>query len=115
MQNTKKNFLLVEHGGNRKQFTLDVLLEENINIFIATSSVPDWLTDYVPAEQIIETDTYNSVRLLTDVVTYFESHNIHLDAIGTFFEHTVTQTADVARALGLIGSRPRSSAPKFQQ
>lgn len=117
MQNIKKNFLLVEHGGNRKQFTLDVLLEENINIFIATSSIPDWLTEYVPRERIIETDTYNSVRLLTDVVTYFESHNIHLDAIGTFFEHTVTQTADVARALGLIGLDPgaarRSSSNKL--
>jgi len=117
MEKTKKNFLLVEHGGHRKQFTLDALLEEDINIFVATSNVPDWLIEYVPAEQIIETDTYNSVRLLTDVVTYFESHDIHLDAIGTFFEHTVTQTADVARALGLIGLDPgaarRSSSNKL--
>jgi biotin carboxylase len=51
------------------------------------------------------------------VVTYFESHDIQLDAIGTFFEHTVTQTADVARALGLIGLDPgaarRSSSNKL--
>ena len=117
MATTKKNFLLVEHGGNRKQFTLDVLREQDLNIFVATSTVPDWLSDYIPAEQIIETDTYNSVRLLSDIVTYFESRNIHLDAIGTFFEHTVVQTADVARALGLIGIDPgaarRSSSNKL--
>ena len=113
----KKNFLLIEHGGYRKQFTLDVLLEQDINIFVATTQVPDWLSEYVPKENIIETDTYNSVSLLSSVVTYFESRNIKLDAIGTFFEHTVTQTADVARALGLIGLDPgaarRSSSNKL--
>ncbi len=113
----KKNFLLIEHGGNRKQFTLDVLLNEHINIFIATSTVPDWLTEYIPEEHIIPTDTYNSVKLLTDVVTFFEARNIHLDGMGTFFEHTVTQTADVAHAMGLIGLDPgaarRSSSNKL--
>ena len=105
-KDNRKNFLLVEHGGSRKQFTLDVLLEHNLNIYIATSSIPEWLTSFVPAENIIETDTYNSVRLLSDVVAYFESREIILDAIGTFFEHTVTQTADVANALGLKGISP---------
>lgn len=112
-----KNFLLVEHGGNRKQFTLDVLREQDLNIFIATSSVPDWLSEYIPKENIIETDTYNSVSLLSDVVAYFESRKTALDAIGTFFEHTVTQTADVANALGLPGIPPhaarRSSSNKL--
>lgn len=105
----KKNFLLVEHGGNRKQFTLDVLREQDMNIFVATSTVPDWLSEYIPKDHIIETDTYNSVSLLTDVVAYFESRKTKLDGIGTFFEHTVTQTADVADALGLIGLPPRAA------
>ncbi len=117
MSRNKRNFLLVEHGGSRKQFTLDVLLEEDINIYIATSTMPEWLTEYVPKEHIIQTDTYNSVSLLSDIVTYFESRKITLHAMGTFFEHTVTQTADVAHALGLIGIDPgaarRSSCNKL--
>lgn len=117
MTTIKKNFLLIEHGGNRKQFTLDVLLEQDINIFVATSTVPEWLSEYISVDRIIQTDTYNSVRLLSDIVTYFESRHIHLDAIGTFFEHTVVQTADVARVLGLVGIDPgaarRSSSNKL--
>ena len=85
MSTNRKNFLLIEHGGDRKQFTLDVLLQENINIYIAASTVPDWLSEYIPKENIIQTDTYNSVRLLSEVVTYFETHNITLHGIGTFF------------------------------
>lgn len=122
MENTttssKKNFLLVEHGGSRKQFTLDVLLaDQELTLYIATSTVPDWLLEIVPRERIIQTDTYNSVRLLTDVVAFVASQDITLHGIGTFFEHTVVQTADVARALGLIGIDPgaarRSSSNKL--
>jgi hypothetical protein len=104
-----KNFLLVEHGEERKRFTLEALVREGVNLFIATSSTPEWLTDYTPAENIIRTDPYNSFRLLTDVVAYSEVRGISFDAIGTFPEHAVIQTADTAYALGLPGLDPRAA------
>lgn len=104
-----KNFLLVEHGEERKQFTLDALRREGVNLFIATSTTPGWLTDYTPAENIILTDPYNSFRLLADVTTYSEFHGIPFHGIGTFIEHTVIQTADTAHAFGLPGLDPRAA------
>jgi hypothetical protein len=104
-----KNFLLVEHGEDRKRFTLDALRREGVNLFIATSSTPDWLTDYTPPENIILTDPYNSFRLLADITTYSEFHGISFHGVGTFTEHTVIQTADTAYACGLPGLDPRSA------
>jgi hypothetical protein len=104
-----KNFLLVEHGEERKQFTLDALRREGVNLFIATSSAPNWLTDYTPPENIILTDPYNSFRLLADILAYSEFHGISLHGIGTFTEHTVIQTADTAHACGLPGLDPRAA------
>jgi len=104
-----KNFLLVEHGEDRKRFTLEALRREGVNLFIATSTTPSWLTDYTPPENIILTDPYNSFRLLADAVAYSEFHGISFDAIGTFTEHTVIQTADTAYACGLPGLDPRAA------
>jgi len=104
-----RNFLLVEHGEERKRFTLDALRREGVNLFIATSSAPEWLTDYTPRGDIILTDPYNSFRLLADVTTYSEFHGIAFHGIGTFTEHTVIQTADTAYAFGLPGLDPRAA------
>jgi ATP-grasp domain-containing protein len=104
-----KNFLLVEHGEERKRFTLDALRREGVNLFIATSSTPSWLTDYTPSENIILTDPYNSFRLLADITTYSEFHGIPFHGVGTFTEHTVIQTADTAYACGLPGLDPRAA------
>jgi len=104
-----KNFLLVEHGEERKRFTLDALRREGVNLFIATSSAPHWLTDYTPPENIILTDPYNSFRLLADITAYSEFHGIPFHGIGTFIEHTVIQTADTAYACGLPGQIGRAS------
>ncbi|HYC89907.1 MAG TPA: ATP-grasp domain-containing protein [Thermoanaerobaculia bacterium] len=104
-----KNFLLVEHGEERKRFTLEALRREGVNLFIATSTTPDWLTDYTPAENIILTDPYNSFRLLADIVAYSEFHGISFHGVGTFTEHTVIQTADTAYACGLPGLDPRAA------
>ncbi len=118
MDMQKKNFLLVEHGGERKQFTLEILLADTtLAVYVAASTVPSWLSDLIPRERIIQTDTYSSVKLLADVVAFIESRDITLHGMGTFVEHTVTQTADVADALGLIGISPgaarRSSSNKL--
>lgn len=113
----RKNFLLIEHGGDSKAFTLETLRSLDLNIFIATSTVPEWLREYIPAENIIETDTYNSVKLLADVVAFSAANKINFNALGTFFEHTVTQAADIASALDLpfisSGAARRSSSNKL--
>lgn len=112
-----KNFLLVEHGGAKKEFTLKTLKERKLNLFLACTKAPDWVYKYIPKDKIVITDTYNSVKLLSDIVTFFESKNLKLDVVGTFQEHTVTQTADLAAAFGLIGLNPaaarRSSTNKL--
>jgi biotin carboxylase len=112
-----KKFLLVEHGGARKQFTLDTIKSKGFELYLACAEVPDWLKKYLPHKNIIITDPYNSVKLLADVVSFMAMSNIEFDAMGTFYEHTVAQTADIARALGLIGLDPgaarRSSVNKL--
>ena len=102
----RKNFLLIEHGGGRKQFTLQALQEKGLTVYLACTSIPNWVKRYIPKDSIITTDTYNSTKLLTDVLAFSESHKIKFDAIGTFYEHVVAQTADIASALGLIGLNP---------
>ena len=113
----KKNFLLIEHGGSKKQFTLETLKKKNLNLYLACTSTPGWVKEIIPASRIINTETYNSIKLLTDITAYFESKKIKLDAIGNYLEHVVTQTADVASALNLIGLNPgaarRSSCNKL--
>ena len=99
----KKNFLLIEHGGKNKSFTLKAILDKGLNLYVASTTSPDWLLNFIPQENILITDTYNNTKLLVDVVSFFEYRGISVDAIGTFYEHNVAQTADVAAALNLIG------------
>jgi biotin carboxylase len=112
-----KSLLLVEHGGYRKAFFFEAIRDMGINLHLATMSPEHWLNDYLPENQIIETDTHNSVTLLNDVVAYLASCDYAIDAVGTLWEHTVTQTADLAAALGKIGPPPwacrRSSCNKI--
>lgn len=101
-----KKFLLIEHGGPRKTFTIKALKDKKLDVYIACSTIPEWLTKLINKNKIIVTDTFNSTKLLTDIVSFIESNNINFDAIGTFYEHVVTQTADIAKALNLIGIDP---------
>lgn len=99
-----KRFLLIEHGGLRKNFTLETLKNKNLDVYIACTTNPEWLTNFVDKDKVIITDTYNVVKLLADVVNYMIVNDVKFDAMGTFFEGNVTQTADLAKALGLIGA-----------
>lgn len=112
-----KKFLLIDHGGERKQFSFDVLKEKNLESYLACSDVPDWVKKLVPEGRIIVTDVFNSVKLLSDVTSFMAERGIVFDGVGTFFEHTVTQTADLASALSLPGIDPgaarRSSSNKL--
>lgn len=109
--------LLVEHGGETKEFIFQKIIDKSIELYIACSQIPIWLHKYVPPQNIIKTDTYNSVILISHVSAFIVSHNISFTAVGTFWEHTVTQTADLAAALDLVGissgAARRSSANKI--
>lgn len=110
-------FLLVEHGGQTKEFIFEKIIDKSIELYIACSQIPIWLKKYVSPQNIIKTDTYHSVTLVSDVSAFIFSRNISFTAVGTFWEHTVTQTADLAAALNLVGIAPgsarRSSANKI--
>src|SRR3989344_1531413 len=103
MGQKSQNFLLIEHGGSRKQFTLKTLEEKGLTVYLACTSMPEWLMEHIPMERIIVTDTYNSVKLIADVVCFFESNGINIHGVGTFYEHVVCQAADLASALKLTG------------
>lgn len=113
----KKKFLLIEHGGARKEFVFDALRKKKLNLYLACTNPPRWISKHLPQKNIIMTDTYNSVKLISDIAVFMESRNLKFDAVGTFYEHTVAQTADLAASLNLIGINPgaarRSSSNKL--
>jgi biotin carboxylase len=104
-----KNFLLIEHGGKFKSFTLDVAKDKNLNLFIATSKPEEWLYDYVKKENIILTNTDNITELIFSLSIFMKERNISFSGVGTFFEDFVTQTAEVANILGLVGCPIKSA------
>jgi biotin carboxylase len=109
--------LLIEHGGQTKEFIFRKIIDQSLELYIACSQIPSWLQNYIHPQNIIKTDTYNSVILISDVSAFMVVHNISFTAIGTFWEHTVTQTADLVAAFDLIGISPgaarRSSSNKI--
>ncbi|NET57765.1 MAG: ATP-grasp domain-containing protein [Symploca sp. SIO2E6] len=117
LMHSPPKLLLVEHGGQTKEFIFQKIRGKSIELYLACSQIPIWLQKYVYPENIIKTDTYNSVILISDVSAFMVSHKISFTAVGTFWEHTVTQTADLVAALDLVGVTPgaarRSSANKI--
>ena len=98
-----KNFLLVDIYGENIINNIKTLKEKGLNVFVASTKVPKWLLELVPEKNILLTDTFNSISLPVEVEAFTETQGIRLDAVGTFSEDNVTQTADLAAALGLIG------------
>ncbi|MEA2056536.1 MAG: ATP-grasp domain-containing protein [Patescibacteria group bacterium] len=96
------NFLLVNWGTKDKQYTFKTLEKKKLNIFLATSKDhPSWVLDYIPKERLIYTNTYESDKLVVDVVNFMTEHQVKFDHIATFFEMNMLQTARLARYLNL--------------
>lgn len=96
-----KNILLINWGTRDKEYPFKIAQKKGLNIFLATSkNYPEWVEEYVPINQLIFTNTYNSEKLLIDVLAFIHKHKIKFDAITTFFEMNIIQTADLASALG---------------
>jgi D-alanine-D-alanine ligase-like ATP-grasp enzyme len=111
-----KKLLLIEHGGDAKSFIFDMIKDKDVVLFLATTYIPEWILTYIPEERILVTDTYSAEVLISTVQSYLNKNNIHLNAVGTFYEHVVVQTALLGEALGVIHLKPhaakRSSANK---
>ncbi|MDO8658456.1 MAG: ATP-grasp domain-containing protein [Candidatus Levybacteria bacterium] len=103
------NVLLIEHDGENIINNIRILLEMDLKLFVATTNTPKWLLKLIPEENIILTDTFNSVTLPVEIETFTSTHGIKLDAVGTFGEDNVTQVADLADALGLVGVPPHAA------
>lgn len=113
----KKKLLLVEHGGDAKNFIFDVLKEKEIDLFVVTTKAPAWLSEYVSENCILIADTYNPESLIDTVNKFTHDEKIKFDGVGTFFEHVVVQTSLLAEALNCTNissaSAKRSSANKL--
>ena len=100
----------MELEGPRKAFLIESLLRQSTELFVAASQAEEWIFQYLSKDQILKTDTYNSVRLLGDVLAFAEERNIRFGGIGTFWEHTVTQTARCSSGTGPLWNTTWSSA-----
>lgn len=114
----KKNILYVNWGTPDKEYTFKAATKKGLAIYLATMpNYPAWVKKYVPPSNIIFTNTYNSDVLITDVAKFMKQHNLKFNAILTFFEMNIVQTADLAQALQKPFLNPgvarRSSANKL--
>jgi len=98
-----KTILLVEHEGDHKEYALKKACERGYRIILATNTNSDIFKNYVSPEDILITNTLSSQELILDVVSFLCEKDIKLDALGTFRENVVIQTADLAEALELPG------------
>lgn len=112
-----KKLLLVEHGGDSKSFIFEVLKDRELELYVAATTLPRWLLDYVPKDRIITADTYTGASLISAIKAYSAETGVTFGGVGTYFEHVVVQTAELARSLGLPGINPdaakRSSSNKL--
>lgn len=99
-----KNFLLIEHGGYLRSFTLQRLKDKNCKIFLVTTKKEKWLLKYVKDENILVVDIYDTRNVVTSILSWLFTRNIKIDAVGTFKESAVAIAADVAELLGCVGS-----------
>lgn len=97
----RKTILVVNWGTQSSDYAFSVAKAKGLEIYLASSrSYPKWILSFVQKENIIITNTYDSEKLLTDVLAFTSLKKIKFDAVTTFFEMNVIQTADLANALG---------------
>jgi hypothetical protein len=111
------NILYVNWGTHDKEYTFKAATKKDRSIYLATfANYPKWVKKYVPNSNIIITNTYDSDVLIRDVLKFMSDRQIDFDAVLTFFEMNIVQTADLAGALNKIfigsGAARRSSTNK---
>lgn len=105
-----KRILIVNWGTLGSNYAFEVAKAKGLDIFLATSpNYPDWVEKIVPRERMVFTNTYDSEKLITDVAAFIHNTKIRFDAVTTFFEMNVVQTADLAYLLDYPFISPRSA------
>jgi len=97
----RNKILIVNWGTQSSDYAFSIAKKKNLELFLATGeNYPDWIKRYVEYDHIITTNTYDSERLIIDTLVFIEKRGVNFDAITTFFEMNVIQTADLAYAMG---------------
>jgi hypothetical protein len=114
----KKKILIVGWGTYTADYAFEVAKRKNLDVYLATAKFyPDWVKQYVKSKNIIYTDTYNTDRLLTDVISFCKNNSIEFEAICSYFELNITHASILSSVLRLPGIPPeaarRSSANKL--
>ena len=117
MNSRAQRLLLIHPGPKSKADLLADIASRELELFVACEKSSNWVREIIPESHIITTHPLQSVPLLCDVAAFMTRHGISFSGVGTFWEHAVTQAADVARALSLHGVDPggarRSSCNKI--
>lgn len=109
-----KKILIVEFWSKYKKTLLLWIKKLGYDLYVASTTYPERLQEIVDPEKFILTDTYNSTLLVADVSIYMNHNSIQFDGIWTFWEATVTQTADLAAALWLKTISPQAARRSSQ-
>jgi biotin carboxylase len=97
----RKTILIVNWGTQSSDYAFSVAKAKGLEIYLASSiNYPAWMHTFVKKENIIITNTYDSEKLLIDVLAFMSLRRMKFDAVTTFFEMNVIQAADLANALG---------------
>ncbi len=109
-----KTIIFVEHGGIYKEFTLKKAKDFGFRIILATTKPEKLVYKYVNRADIVITDTFDSTKLVKDIRKFIKGKGILVDAVVTFKESSVIQTADLADALSLKGVGAKASRRSSQ-
>lgn len=109
-----KTILFIEHEGNIKEYAFQKAKEMGYRVIVASNTSSEVFKKYIDPDDIILTNTLNSQELVIAVVCFLSERKVKLDAIGTFRENVVIQTADLADALKLPGVGPGASRRSSQ-
>lgn len=104
-----KKFLLIEHGGIRKEFIFKKIQKyEGIEIFLVTQKIEDWILEYVKLENIILVDTQNVKLVLEEISNYMLCNDLKFDFSGSFLETFIFESSVISDTFGFHNIKPGS-------
>lgn len=111
------SIIIIEHGGQLKEFIFQRLQKLKHKFYLVTYQPEKWLLKYFRKNDMLITDTFDLINTTSNVLKWILDNKIKIDAVGTFKESSVIQTADICESLGCIGltslAARRSSQNKF--
>lgn len=102
--------LIVNWGTWGSDYQFKAAKKKGLELYIATGpTYPPWVSTMFPPSRRIITNTYNTETLVTDVCLFMKTNNIMFDAVTTFFEMNIIETAELAHTLGCTYLTPQSA------